>query len=93
MSAKKKQAAPEKQPRTGQVLLSEIERMALEQLEAVRGEIDRARARHREAARRFIAAFAKAHATPSAIKITTNPEGTVASWEEVSNAEKEADRA
>lgn len=80
-----------KAERTGTVVLTEMERMALERLDGLKREIEAAVARHKSETRRFLAAFAKAHATPAEIRLETDSECKTATWKEAGNVEAKTD--
>lgn len=80
--------------RSGTVILTEMERMALERLDGLRREIEVAVERHKAETRRFLAAFSKARSTPAEITIETDAEGKLATWKEkAKDAKKETDGA
>ena len=66
-------------PRSGTVVLSDMEKMALERIDALKAQLT---AELQLQMRRFLAAFARAHSTPSAITVKTSPDGLTATWTE-----------
>ena len=78
-------------PRSGTVVLSEMEKMALERIDALKAQLT---AELQLQMRRFLTAFAWAHSTPSAITVKTSSDGLTATWTEIAtDATKETDGA